>query len=193
MVSGRSDEERSSRAEASTATKTGWIGPGSARRDWSSPQWGTSYPENWPEFRETNAGASRVSQTPPGWLPFYSLPAPYFVYTAHTAPHTPSVDRPIARSFARADYNDRLQRCRRSSWTAAAARTRTRPGTKRQRPTGGTRTQAPRGDHSTASLNSVDRHSAIVVVQVSSRLRVTVMWSVSDTTIPGYQLCPSRI
>lgn len=43
--------------------------------------------------------ATDAPRPPPGELPFYLLPPPYFVYTAHTAPHT--VGRLPDRSLAR--------------------------------------------------------------------------------------------
>lgn len=116
----------------STMIKTGWIVPVFASRLVVAPRPG-AYPEIGTGFRETVCRLPLAPPRDPGNSPFISLP----LLCLHRTPRR-------RRSFTRADYTGRLQRCRRSSWTAAATRTRTRPGTKRQRPTGGTRTRPPR-------------------------------------------------
>lgn len=123
--------------------KTGWI-VRYLRRDWSPPRDRVLTPKFGPDSKKRIAG-SPCSPRPSGNSPFTTA---ITLFTPHTAP--PS----LARSLTRADYTGRLQRCRRSSWTAAATRTRTRPGTKRQRPTGGTRTR-PRDI--TRPDNSIDK------------------------------------
>lgn len=148
--------------EDSTMIKTGWIVPVFASRLVVAPRPG-AYPEIGAGFRETVCWLPLAHPRDPGNSPFISLP----LLCLHRTPRR-------RRSFTRADYTGRLQRCRRLSWTAAATRTRTRPGTKRQRPTGGTRTR-PRD--TTRPDNSID-NSVIVDVQVSSRSLDNRQWDV---------------
>jgi len=106
--------------------------------------------------------------------PLLPVPPPLFIlFTPRTAPL--SLARSLARLllarlFARADYNRGLQRCRRSSWTAAAAWTGTvDPGRRDRDPPAGP--EPGPAVHHTFSIARRNVVVIIVIVQVSSRPR----------------------